>query len=78
LSKAGLGRWVVDADTGGRPATVFVLSGNSGNGNTTPLNPEENGHPLPLPRVTGVGRVHLVAINELLAEAAEDDADPIF
>jgi len=43
LAKAGLGTWqdLPTTDKGGRPGRVFRL-GNSGNGYTTPVNPEQN------------------------------------
>jgi hypothetical protein len=67
LAKVGWGHWSVDADTGGRPANVFVL--NSGHGNTTPENAEERRLPLPLPRSAD----ELDDVNIRLAEAAEED-----
>ena len=51
LADAGLGRWVVDTSSGGRPARVLVLH-EAGHGNGTPLVAEEDGLPLPLPPVS--------------------------
>ncbi len=50
LVEQGLGRFE-NEKTGGRPKTVFVLTG-SGNGNRTPLNPGKTDLPLPLPPET--------------------------
>jgi hypothetical protein len=49
LSRAGFGVWGVEA-TAGRPRQVFTLTtGNSGNGNASAANPDDDVHPLPLP-----------------------------
>lgn len=48
LSSAGVGHWETDHTTGGRPASVFVLTLTSGNGNATPSNHEENGQSVTL------------------------------
>jgi Protein of unknown function (DUF3987) len=72
LVKAGIGGWEVEPTTR-RPKTLFVLHGNSGNGNTIADFPDENAIPLPLPVLPRDGNGHDDdAINRLLSESAED------